>query len=285
MSVIMSRYIGYYPGSGGSSDQPGGDDNFGLPEVGTPLNSMAWEEVRAISDAGLAANYFSVGDTKSIVINGKVGATTFSNLSIDAFILGIDHNASIEGTNKIHFGLGKISGVDVALKGSGFIMKPTGTSYAGWASCNMRKTVLGSDSTPTSPTANTLLAALPADLRAVMKGITKYTENQGGTSSSAGYVTATTEYLPLLAEFEVFGTCTYANTYEQYNQAQYDYFKAGNSTKKYAHDDTTTGVFWWLRSLAPGAMTGMGCIVMTGGTVYTLAVENNNYPISPLFAV
>ena len=42
----------------------------------------------------------------------------------------------------------------------------------------MRSKVLGSASSPTSPTANTLLAALPADLRAVMKSCTKYTDNK-----------------------------------------------------------------------------------------------------------
>lgn len=42
-------------------------------------------------------------------------------------------------------------------------------------------------------------------------------------------VTATTDYLFLLAEFEVFGSRSGANQYEQNSQAQYDYYKAGNS--------------------------------------------------------
>ena len=45
------------------------------------------------SDAGEGANFWSVGDTKPIVINGKVGNFTFSNLTINPFILGFNHNS------------------------------------------------------------------------------------------------------------------------------------------------------------------------------------------------
>lgn len=242
-----------------------------LPPVGTALEDMSWEDVKLISDAGKAADYFSVGDTKSIVINGTVGTTTFSSLSIDAFILGIDHNASVEGANRIHFGLGKINGVDVCLcdanynsiqKGitGKFTMNTSNTNSGGWNSSHMRKTVLGSDKAPTSPTANTLLAALPSDLRAVMKSIAKRTDNTGGTANAASSVTATTDYLPLLAEFEVYGACSYANSNEQNNLKQYDYYKAGNSKVKNKHNATGTAAGWWLRSPCVGN-TGYFCIV------------------------
>ena len=78
-----------------------------LPPIGTALNDMTWEQIRAISDAGKAADYFNLGDTKTITINGKVGYTTFSNLSIDAFIIGFNHNSAREGANRIHFQIGK----------------------------------------------------------------------------------------------------------------------------------------------------------------------------------
>ena len=51
------------------------------------LNSNTWAAIRAASDADEGANYWSVGDTKSITINGQVGNFTFSNLSISPFIL------------------------------------------------------------------------------------------------------------------------------------------------------------------------------------------------------
>ena len=45
----------------------------------------------------------------------------------------------------------------------------------------------------------------------------------------------TTDYLFLLAEFEVFGARYYANDYERNSQLQYDYYKAGNSKIAYKH--------------------------------------------------
>ena len=57
----------------------------------------------------------SVGDTKAVTINGTVQGFTFSNLSVQAFITGFNHNASREGNHKIHFQLGKISNKLVAL--------------------------------------------------------------------------------------------------------------------------------------------------------------------------
>lgn len=146
----------------------------------------------------------------------------------------------------------------------------------------MRKTVLGSDSTPTSPTANTLLACLPSDLRAVMKPITKYSDNTGGGSNTASYVTATTDYLPLLSEFEVQGTRSYANSAEQNSQAQYDYYKAGNSKVKYKHNATGTAAYWWLRSVF-ASYTASFCRVNTGGSADT-ATAASSYGVAPGFA-
>ena len=76
-----------------------------------------------------------------------------------------------------------------------------------------------------------------------MKSVTKYTDNTGNASNTAAAVTATTDYLWLLAEFEIQGTRSYANQYEQNSQAQYDYFKAGNSKIAYKYNDVSTAVW------------------------------------------
>jgi hypothetical protein len=46
----------------------------------------------------------------------------------------------------------------------------------------------------------------------------------------------------------VFGSRSYANSYEQNYQVQYDYYKAGNSKVANNHTSTTSAVWWWLRS-------------------------------------
>ena len=223
-----------------------------LSGVDPVLNNNDWATIRAVSDANQGANYWSVGDTKTITINGKVGATTFSNLSIDAYIIGFNHNSAKEGRNRTHFLIGKSGGKLVGLcdeNYKSFRMNSSNTNSGGWKASQMRKTLLGNSGTPTRPTANTLLAALPFDLLAVMKSVTKYTDNTAnGEGNNASYVTATTDYLFLLAEFEVHGSRTYANSYEKKSQEQYDYFKAGNSKIAYRHTATGTAVAWWLRS-------------------------------------
>ena len=78
--------------------------------------------------------------------------------------------------------------------------------------------------------------------------MTIYTDNTGGGSDNASYVTKTTDYLPLLAEYEIFGTRTYANSAEKNYQAQYAYYSAGNSKVKYRHSATGSTAWWWGRS-------------------------------------
>lgn len=221
------------------------------------LNDNSWETIREVSSAGLGANYWAVGDVKSIILNGAVVGYTFSNLTVNAFILGFNHNSAKEGANKIHFQIGKIGSTAVALcdsqynnsgSSAAFRMNTINTNSGGWNASYMRKTVLGNSNTPTNPLANSLMAALPSNLRAVMQPVTKYTDNTGDASNSSGNVTATTDYLFLLAEFEVFGDRSGANQYEQNSQAQYDYYKAGNSRVAYNHSAMSTAVWWWLRS-------------------------------------
>ena len=129
----------------------------------------------------------------------------------------------------------------------------------------MRRNILGNTGTPTSPPANTLLAALPADLRAVMKPVTKYTDNTANGTNVASNVTGTTDYLFLLSEFEYWGTRYYANSAEQNYQLQYDYYKAGNSKIHYKHSATGTAVVAWLRSPYYGNYYGF-CAINTGGS-------------------
>ena len=260
--------------------------------ISNTLNSNSWATIKAVSDAGQGDNYWDVGDTKQITINGKVGNTNISNLAINVFIIGFNHNASREGSNRIHFKIGKIGGTQVALVdsqyGSGvsssgyFSMNTSNTNTGGWANSYHRRTLLGNTGTPTSPPSNSLLAALPADLRAVMKPVTKYSDNTGGGNNTASYVTSTTDYLFELAEFEYHGARTYANSAEQNYQQQYAYYQAGNSKIHYKHNATGTAAYVWCRSVYAGH-TDLFCRVNTnGGASYGYA--SYSWGVAPGFA-
>ena len=179
------------------------------------------------------------------------------------------------------------------------------TNYGGWAACDMRYDILGStDQAPsgygaqkatgatgtdpsatcaTSPKANTLMAALPAALRAVMKPITKYTDAVGNSSDVEANVKASIDYLPLLAEFEIFGTRSYANQYEQNHQRQYEYYANGNPKIKYKHSDTATAVGWWERSARYNSATNF-CLVDTTGNANN-GIASDSRGLAPAFLI
>lgn len=232
--------------------------------VSAVLNDNAWETIRSVSDRGEGANYWSIGDRKAVTLNGTVGHLSLSNYTTYAFIIGFNHNASVEGSNRIHFQLAKTAlsgGKDVSFCDSKynanvsatgyFSMNSSKTNSGGWKSSQMRTKICG---TSLSSYSGTIIAVIPAALRSVLKSVTKYTDNTGGGSTAASAVTATTDYFFLLSEYEVFRSISDANSNEKSKQAQYAYYSAGNSKKKYKHDGTSTAAYWWLRSPACGLL-------------------------------
>lgn len=267
-----------------------------LPPVGTALNDCTWEQISAISARGLADDYFSVGDTKEIVLNGTVGLTTFDNYSIWAFIIGINHNPTYEGGSYIHFQIGKnaqtsgktlgfcneLTGSEAVGEGY-FIMNLTNTNAGGWGASYMRNTLLGNTNIPSVPPSGSLMASLPGELRDVMKGVTKYSDNVGGAVDDASNVTATTDYLWLLSEVELAGVINYGNSAEQNYQKQYDYYASGNSKIIYRHDDATDSVTQWMRSVRVDH-AGRFCLMNAAGN---MSASNASYSggAAPVFAV
>ena len=256
--------------------------------VSSTLNNNEWSVIKSVSDAGQGANYWSIGDRKAVTLNGTVGKLSLSNYTTYAFILGFNHNASVEGANRIHFQLAKTAltgGKDVCLcdryynwnvETTGyFSMQSSDTNSGGWKSSQMRTKICG---TSLSSYSGTIIAVIPAALRAVLKSVTKYTDNKG-SSSDASAVTATTDYFFLLSEYEVFGSISYANSNEKNKQAQYAYYSAGNSKIKYKHDETSTSAPWWLR--CPRARYSTSFVnVYTNGTVdsYTANISSGFAP-------
>ena len=247
-----------------------------LSFVSSTLNNNEWSVIKSVSDAGEGANYWSIGDRKAVTLNGTVGKLSLSNVTTYAFIIGFNHNASVEGTNRIHFQLAKTAlsgGTDVCFCDSYytspvsttgyFSMNSSATNSGGWASSQMRTNICG---TSLSSYSGTIIAVIPAALRAVLKSVTKYTDNTGNNSTSASAVTATKDYFFLLSEFEVFGSISRANPNEASKQAQYAYYSAGNSKVKYKHNGTSAAARWWLRSPLASSSDGFEN-VNTNGTV------------------
>ena len=249
---------------------------FGAKE----LNDTSWAVIKQVSDANMGANFWAVGDCKQITMNGKVSdGLTLTNYAAWVFIIGFNHNAEREG-NGIAFQGFKTTknGTPVCLTDSGysdnkasgtwFNMNNSNTNRGGWQASLMRKNVMP-----------LIKSAFPADLRAVIKQSTIFTEPNHGDIA----LTATQDEVFLLAEYEVFGTHKNASSQEPNYLKQYSYYSAGNSRVKYRHNATSTAAYWWGRSPLSDYSDGF-CSVNTAGSA------SDNYAggsrgVSPCFKV
>lgn len=247
-----------------------------LPD--TSLANNTPDIIAAAAKSGQAANYWSVGDKVGIAVNGSFGGLSYNN-TVYAFILGFNHNSSVEGGNSIHFQFGKTAaGVDIAFVNSygststGFCMNTSNTNSGGWNNSYMRKTICPA-----------FLAALPKAWQNIIAACTKYSDNTGGGSNTASYVTATSDKIWLLSEMEVQGTRSYANSAEANYQKQYDYYRNGNSKVKYQHTATTSACSWWLRSV-DASYTNDFCLVTADGSAVS-SIAYYSYGLAPGFKV
>lgn len=286
------------------------------------LEENEWSVISEVAKAGEGASYWGVGDTKSVKLRGIVGTLPLS-ITLYAYIIGINHRDIKGVTFQGFKMAGTTTGINACLVDSGYgtnssdgtlrfnlnhwgsSSSPYNTNYGGWKGCDLRYDILGStdkspsgygatattsrtgydasDTTATSPKSDTLMSCLSSDLRAVMRPMTIYTDNVGGTGNASYYVTASIDYLPLLAEFEIFGESAYANQYEKTSQSQYAYYKVGNSKVKYRNSATGSTAYWWERSPSPVG-TYYFCIVDTNGGASNIGSRTSR-GLAPIFLV
>ena len=254
-----------------------------------------------------------------------MGAKLEINQDLFVFIIGFNHNFELEGSG-IVFQCFKASlenainvKNDVALIdrnygeyydiGSFFnIFHPNSSQYLrvkpglGWKYTDIRYDILGStdvkmgDATvnaPLNPVPNTLMSALPEELRSVMKPMTIYSNTLPEADGSLPSVSASVDYLPLLAEYEAGGT-EYETDEMEYQQV-YKYYEAIDDREeingirdplKCAYDDLTTFVSWWTRTGRPN--TSFWILMEPRGDDYgSFYVDGREYcyGIAPIFKV
>ena len=273
--------------------------------VSSVLNDNSWSTISTVSASGEGSTYWNVGDAKEVILNGTVGTLSLSNQSLWVYIIGFDHNSTLEGSG-ISFECFKdaqSNGNDVCLTDSMYDTRKydgskalninhwgsssNGVNYGGWKGCDARYDILGStDTAPsnyaTNPVSDTLMAALPSDLRAVMKPITKYTDNKGGGTNLEANVTASIDYLPLLAEYEIHGSRSKANWYERNSQAQYAYYANGNSKVK-RRFNSAYNAYWIDRSPDSNGTSDMCAQTESGNADYNSACKSLG--MAPVFLV
>lgn len=226
------------------------------------LEECSWGMIDRIARSGKAADYFSVGDRKSVKVRPISGNALYSSsiifpgavntITLDAFILGINHNPGVEGKANIHFGLGK-NGLKLTTAVNTSYINKEANNTTGILGSELMAVIgtevppaptehkPGSTDTPYTPDAVTLLWWMPRELTRVMR---KAPKTAYDTSTKA--MVTTNSYLWLLSEVEVFGTTTHGYSAEAYTQKQYTYFADGNRTLVF--DRSGEAVMSWLRS-------------------------------------
>lgn len=245
---------------------------IGLYTVDCYIVSFAadpYSKISTVSKNGTASSLYAIGDTKAVVLNGIVGAYTFSNETVYMFIVAFDHNSSVEMNNAHHIicsfaKSAATGGKDIAFvdarynnptSDACFHMNSSNTNSGGWASSYMRQTICSQ-----------FKNAMPSDLKAVLRARTIYTDNTGGDgANNSSNVTATTDYVYLPSEFEVQGRRSFANSYEQNHQQQLAYYKNGASKIRYKSNDVSQAAWWWVRS-PYYSKSNYFCIVFANGS-------------------
>lgn len=202
--------------------------------VGDTLNDTTWDNIAIVSKLGKAQDYWKVGDTKTVAVNG---------VNYQFQIIGFDHDTltTADGSRT----KAGITFQMVDCLSTTYYMNSSNTNSGGWNGSYMKKTVM-----------TTLLNQLPAALKNVLKSVNKLSGTGGGSTSGTQ---TTNDKLFLLSEVEIFGTTTYSVPGEG---TQYAYYKAGNSTIKKVNGSAN---YWWERSPFSGHTNNFCCVNGSGG--------------------
>ncbi len=205
------------------------------------LSENSWAQIAAVSAAGNAENYWSVGDEIDIVVDGE---------TLTLQIYGFNHD-DLTGGGKagITFGLKNLMAATRQMNSSntnagGF----TGSAMYNWLQ-------------------NTLYPLLPDDLKSAIKAVDKKTS--AGQQSTT--INTDSMKLFLFSEVECFGTTTYSVAGEG---EVYPIFTDSASRIKKLSNGAGSAYSWWERSPNASSSTGF-CIVTSSGTANATSASNS----------
>lgn len=225
-----------------NAGQRRGESGPKLPPKGQPLSQYTWAEIDQISQAGKAAEYFLVGDTRQI-LDGTASRTVE--------IIGFAHDDLADGSGK--------AGVTFCLQDtlSGKrAMNDTATNAGGWSESQIRAALLSN-----------LFNRLEEGLRAVIKPVIKKTT--AGSRSTT--IVETVDRLFPPAEIEIFGTV--GNNASAAEGTQYPFFATTESRiKKF---DGTASVYW-TRTPAMGNTANFRTVLSSGASATGTAANLSN---------
>lgn len=236
------------------------------------LCQYSWDEISRIAGANRAiAKGWKPGLIKCVHLKGKIS----DGLTLDgvwrATILGINHNADVEGSKLIHWIVGRDStGADIAFWGVRF----DDGSGIGWGGSEMRNSTMP-----------LFKATFPQHLQRVITKVTKWTAKD--CSSGSDVIQPTLDELFCVSEFEIYTKARSVNPYEGLYCTQYDYYKgkSGAEKRRKPHDGSPDEYpdGWWERSPYQGS-NAIWCHVWWE-TANARTSSNTSMSVAPCFVV
>ena len=231
-------------------------DKYGVDTQRKPLNAYTWDEIKAIADAGKAADVFKVGDEKVVEL--------YTGEKITLVILGFNHDNKTDGSKAaITFGTkdlidGEYEMNEITTDG----VNDYGNNVGGWCKSKMREVYM-----------RRLFALLPTELQKAITPVEKMTGAGGGKDELYKSI----DDLFLFSRVEVDGNESYVVKGEG---VQYDYYKDPDHIDKTRRGRAD---WYWLRSPRVSSPTFFHN-VLAAGLVYYSGV-GSSYGVSFGFCI
>jgi methionine-rich copper-binding protein CopC len=285
-AINAGTYKVYYKVVGDSNHNDVTEASVSVTIAKPTISGSSWSAIQAACKAGLANEYFSVGDTRTISLGsmntmtyayyGTLGDTTTLAAQTATIVVG---DISSDGkTLTMLF-------TSYSTQAPAYQMNPQtddytyGTNIGGWKDTILREWL-------NSTSEGGFYAALPSDLKSVIK--------ENDTTYSATYnaseVLTCKDNLWLLSSKEVFGggTATSAGSATSYEnlaafnaETQLAYFANGASSVRYSSGTDTCK--WWLRSSIYSKSSSFTNVKSNGSSYYDQA--RYAYSVFPAFCI
>lgn len=219
-----------------------------------PLDSLSWTEIAAISRAGIAAQNFNIGDTKSIVLStGEI---------ILAQIIGFDHDDVADGSAST-YGRSK-AGITFQTKNVMNTTRRINASFVKWAQTEIHMSTLPA-----------IKETMPAELVRNIVSVKKYTSDSAATSGWNLETTIDDLFLLSRGEFNIAEAHAGEGT-------PYEYYTAGRGAIK--TNNSGTACQHWTRSPTAAGSYSYWAVINTSGSPTAIAQSSYQY-IAPAFCV
>ena len=231
-------------------------DGVNIP-ISPTFADNSWVIIASACRSGVAADYWSVGDTKTITLtDGNDYTIRICDMTPGRY----EYTNNSEQKTNVVFEF-------VECLSTSYSMNDSSTNVGGWAESKMKSTHM-----------QNIFNMLPSDLQGVIEEI--QIASSVGNKSAEISTSANKLFLP--SEYEIFGSGTYS-TGESEGTPQYELYSLNNTNTFRIKKQNGTAKIWWLRS--PGTSdTNYFCNVSTNGNAHNYDA-NRSIGVSPCFSI